>query len=128
MVNKLIIGFNKKLMALPIPLFLIQGLVKVLAKKESKPRLACMSEDHHRIRDFVVKKISQTGKSISPEHLSREFNIPIAGVTNILEELERELVFLFRNEKGEVTWAYPVTADKTPHKIIFNTGEEVNAA
>ncbi len=128
MINRVIIGLNKKMISIPIPLFLIQNLTKVLAKKETKPRLACMSEDHHLIRDFVVKEIVLKGEPISPEYLSQKLNLPINRITNILEELEREMVFLFRNEKGEVTWAYPVTADETPHKIIFDTGEKVNAA
>jgi hypothetical protein len=36
--------------------------------------------------------------------------------------------FLFRNDQGAVVWAYPVTADKTPHHMILSTGEQVYAA
>ena len=27
-----------------------------------------------------------------------------------------------------VTWAYPVTTDQTPHHVTFSSGEEVHAA
>jgi hypothetical protein len=45
-------------------------------------------------------------------------------VVTILDELEAHLTFVFRNEAGAVTWAYPVTVDETPHHATFSTGEE----
>lgn len=36
--------------------------------------------------------------------------------------------FLFRNSEGEVTWAYPVTVEKTPHSVTFGTGERIYTA
>jgi hypothetical protein len=45
-------------------------------------------------------------------------------VVSILGELEQHLKFVFRNERGEVTWAYPVTVDETPHRARFSTGED----
>jgi hypothetical protein len=38
------------------------------------------------------------------------------------------MTFLFRNEQGSVTWAYPVTVDQTPHRVTFSSGEQVYAA
>jgi hypothetical protein len=38
------------------------------------------------------------------------------------------MTFLYRNERGEVTWAYPVTVAQTPHRLTFGSGEQVNAA
>jgi hypothetical protein len=49
-------------------------------------------------------------------------------VNTILDDLEKKLTFLFRNEEGAVAWAYPVTVDKTPHHLTFSTGEQLYAA
>ena len=49
-------------------------------------------------------------------------------VTEILDGLEKHMTFLFRNDRGEVTWAYPVTVDETPHQVTFSTGEQLYAA
>ena len=46
----------------------------------------------------------------------------------ILDELEKNMTFLFRNPDGEVTWADPVTVDQTPHHVSFSSGEQVYAA
>jgi hypothetical protein len=49
-------------------------------------------------------------------------------VVHILNDLEKHMNFLFRNRQGEVTWAYPVTVEKTPHHLTFSTGEQIYAA
>ena len=54
--------------------------------------------------------------------------LPAARVAVILTELEEHKGFLFRNAEGAVNWAYPVTAEKTPHLLKLNTGEQVYAA
>jgi hypothetical protein len=46
----------------------------------------------------------------------------------ILANLETHLTFLYRNSDGEVTWAYPVTVEKTPHAITFHSGEQLYGA
>ena len=38
------------------------------------------------------------------------------------------MTFLFRDNHGRVVWAYPVTVEKTPHHVRFDTGEELYAA
>jgi hypothetical protein len=91
-------------------------------------RLEFMSESHHLVRNFVVKELPQTGKPLSPELISRRLNLPLERVNSILEDLEKNLTFLYRNDQGSVAWAYPVTADETPHGISFSTGERINAA
>lgn len=93
-----------------------------------KARLEFMSESHHLVRNFVVKELPQKGAPLSPEFISQRLDLPLAGVNSILEELEKNLTFLYRNKQGSVAWAYPVTADETPHKISFSTGERINAA
>ena len=97
-------------------------------KKDIEARIAFMTEDHHRVRNFVVMKIPDQGKPLSPEFINRQLNMPLAKVNSILGDLERNLTFLVRNEKGEVVWAYPVTVDQTPHQVTLNTGEQFYAA
>jgi hypothetical protein len=87
-----------------------------------------MSDDHHRIRDFVVLEIPRVGKPLTPEFIARELDLPVSQVIAISDDLEKHMTFLFRNEEGAVTWAYPVTTDETPHRISFSTGEQINAA
>jgi hypothetical protein len=60
--------------------------------------------------------------------ISAELNLSISKTIEILDELEKNLFFLVRNEQGDVTWAFPVTADKTRHRMTFSTGERINAA
>jgi hypothetical protein len=63
-----------------------------------------------------------------PEFISQKLKLPLARINAILEELERNLFFLVRNEQGAVSWAYPVTVDHTPHHLTFTTGEQLYAA
>lgn len=91
-------------------------------------QLDFMSEEHHRVRNLVVRELPPIGKPLSPEFIAQELNLPLTQVTDILDELEQHMTFLFRNEQGAVTWAYPVTVEHTPHHMILSTGEQVYAA
>jgi hypothetical protein len=99
-----------------------------LVQQHIKGRLGFMSEEHHLARNLVVRELPNVGEPLSPEFIAQELNLPVSRVNVILEELEKHLTFLFRNEQGAVTWAYPVTVDNTPHHITFNTGEQIYAA
>jgi len=46
----------------------------------------------------------------------------------ILDDLESKLFFLVRNGQDAVAWAYPVTAEPTPHRLNFSTGERLYGA
>ena len=102
----------------------IQGHVT----KEIKTALDFMSEDHHKVRNFVVEELPRLGKTLPAEIIAENVDLAVDDVNRILEELEKHLTFLFRNEQGAVVWAYPVTVDITPHRAIFSTGEKINAA
>lgn len=91
-------------------------------------RLDFMSENHHRVRYFVVRELPRIGKPLSPEFISRELKLPLAQTKAILDELEKHLVFLVRNAEGAVSWAFPVTVEPTPHHITFSSGEQLYAA
>ena len=98
------------------------------APKDCSQILSFMTEEHHLIRYFVVRELPHIGKPIPPELISDELKMPLSMTNNILDDLEENLFFLVRNEQGEVSWAFPVTVDKTPHQLTFSTGERLNAA
>lgn len=96
--------------------------------RHAKARLSFMSEEHHQVRYFVVRELPSRGEPIEPESISRALQLPLVRVESILDELERELFFLVRNERGAVWWAYPVTVEPTPHHLSFSTGERLYGA
>jgi predicted transcriptional regulator len=91
-------------------------------------RLSFMTEAHHVVRNFVVKELALRQQPIEVKLISEMLNLPLDQVKNILDELEQKLFFLVRNEQGGVTWAYPVTIETTPHRLNFDTGEQLYAA
>jgi hypothetical protein len=111
----------------PIPSKLWQSQVAKEARRASS-RLAFMSEDHHRVRDFAVLELPRVGHPLPPEHFARSLGLPLARVLSILGELEAGMTFLFRNQEGAVHWAYPVTVQRTAHHVTFDSGEQVYAA
>ena len=125
MKNNMLLGIKGHMILLP-PL-----LWKSMISRNAKgveASLKFMSEKHHLIRDFVVREIPFLGKPITPEYIAQQLNLPVNQVDEILEELEKRLTFLFRDEQGAVIWAYPVTVASTPHRVTFSTGEQVQAA
>lgn len=98
------------------------------APKDIAKTLSFMTKAHHLIRYFVVRELPRFGKPLSPELISKELDMSLAETTDILDELEKNLFFLVRNEQGDVIWAFPVTVDKTPHQMTFSSGERINAA
>ena len=123
--NTVLQGIGKIL--LPIPAFLWQRRVRH-GSQQTGAHLAFMSDDHHRVRDFVVLELPRLQQPISPARIAQALDLPLAQVQVILEDLERHLTFLFRDEAGDVAWAYPVTAVPTPHRVLFSSGEQIYAA
>ena len=93
-----------------------------------KERLAFMSEDHHRLRYFVVSELPRRASPLAPELLARELGLPLEKVGAILDELEKNLFFLTRDGQGAVNWAFPLTVERTPHQLSFSSGERLYAA
>ena len=96
--------------------------------QHSESRLGFMSEEHHLIRRFVVRELPSSGNPMQPEFIAQSLKLPIGRVNAIVEELERNLFFLARNSRGAVSWAYPVTVEKSPHELLFSTGERLYGA
>jgi hypothetical protein len=91
-------------------------------------RQAFMTPDHHRVRYYVVRALAAHARPLSVAALAAALALAPAAVETILADLERNLFFLVRNPAGEVSWAFPVTADPTPHRITFDNGEAIYAA
>ena len=98
------------------------------APEHIQTRLGFMSREHHQVRYFVVKELPNRGEPIDPEFISESLQLPLVRVNAILDELEQNLFFLVRNEQGAVSWAFPVTAEPTPHRLTFSTGEQLYGA
>lgn len=91
-------------------------------------RLQFMTPEHHRIRDTVVTELPREGSPLTPSWIAERTGLPADRVNEILAELEAHLFFLVRNDDGNVAWAYPVTSDPTPHRLRFESGENIFAA
>jgi hypothetical protein len=98
------------------------------APEHTETRLRFMTEAHHRVRYFVVRELPRLGAPIPPERIAQDLQLPPAQVGAILDDLERNLFFLVRNALGAVSWAFPVTIDETPHRLVFSTSERLYAA
>jgi hypothetical protein len=99
------------------------------ARQHSQIRLSFMTADHHRIRNFVVRELPcKLGNPLTADEVSQRLDLPIDRVVAMLEELQKNLFFLVLNNTGEVSWAFPVTSDWTPHRLSFSSGESIFAA
>ena len=125
MKNNLLLGIGRYLFPVPAAIWLRE--VEQSAKTATAG-LAFMSLDHHRVRNLVVRELPRFGKPIPPEWIARELDLSRVRVVALIDDLEKHLTFLFRNTQGEVVWAYPVTVEKTPHRVTFSTGEQAYAA
>jgi hypothetical protein len=119
--DRLLLGIGRAM--IPLPRALWQRAMASGARRAGS-RTGFMTDDHHRVRDFAVSALPGRGAPLAPEAIAEALELPVARVVSLLDDLERHLTFLFRNEDGAVTWAYPVTVDETPHHVSFSTGEE----
>ena len=123
--KSLLLGLGRFLLRIPRPIWQQEVARSVRASEKS---LAFMTADHHKVRDFVVREMPRIAKPISPERIAQDLNMELDQVIPILDVLEENLTFLYRNQAGAVIWAYPVTVEPTPHCITFNSGEQIYAA
>jgi hypothetical protein len=125
MEEKILLGRGPKILEIPQATWK-HHLTQI--PQHSQSRLSFMTSAHHQIRYFVVKELVNTQKPIEPWFISEKLNMPLELVQSILEELERKLFFLVRNDQGAVAWAFPVTVETTPHKIDFSSSEHLYGA
>ncbi len=123
--KSLLLGFWKHLVRIPRPIW--QRIVARNAQ-ENRTRLKMMTPEHLKVRDFAVVELPKKGAPLAPDYIARCLGLSVSRTREILGDLEKGMTFLFRNEQGEVAWAYPVTVERTPHRITFDTGEQIYAA
>ena len=91
-------------------------------------RLEFMSDDHHLVRNFVVRELPRLGRPIPVTDISHALRLSRERTKRIVNDLEKHLFFLVRGDGEEVSWAFPVTAEETGHHLIFSSGERLDAA
>ena len=123
--NKLMVGIWRYIIG--VPPFLWENRIEKAAQRV-KRATAFMSPEHRLVHHFVVREMPRLGRPIPEELVAGDLGLASGRGAEILQDLERRLTFLWRNSDGEVTWAYPVTVEKTPHAITFPTGERLYAA
>jgi hypothetical protein len=96
------------------------------ARDATAHRFAFMSADHREVRYAAVRMLPRNGgRPLSVTQLSRGTNLPEPRVDEVLTDLQRHLFFLVRDTRGDVSWAFPVTTDPTPHRLTFDSGERL---
>jgi hypothetical protein len=125
MKNHLMLGLWRYI--INVPPFLWQKQI-AKGKRKFEKEHGSLSEEYRQIHHFVVRKLPFDSKPLTPELISDELGFSVDRVKNALDYLEKRMTFLYRNSNGDVVWAYPVTVDRTPHRITFNTGERLYAA
>jgi len=125
MANTLMSGFWRYMLA--VPPFLWEKQIHK-ARLRITDNLSFMTAAHRRVHHFVVRDLPRKGRPLSPAFIAGELDMTTPQVTAILEALETHMTFLFRDETGAVTWAYPVTVTPTPHRVTFSSDEQLYAA
>jgi hypothetical protein len=123
--SKVLLGFRRHIV--PIPWFVFARVLPRDVRK-AKRALGGLDEQHRHVHHFVVRELPRLAAPMSPEYIADELELEEPRVIEILDELERRLIFIFRPGGREVVWAYPVTAEPTPHRLAFSSGERLWAA
>jgi hypothetical protein len=123
--SQLLLGVGREIQSVPDDDF-VNGIKALPAQMAS--RLAFMSRDHHAVRDFVVRELPRQDRPLSPIQIAQVTGLSPRNVSAILSELQRNLFFLVLDSEGSVSWAFPVTISKTPHRLTFSTGEKIFGA
>ena len=124
MFERVLLGVGKRMV--PVPEFVFRPMVKRDAGKLARRRP--LEPDERRAQHFAVREIPRRREAIAPEVFAAELDLSPDQVSVILDELERRMTFLCRRGGEDVVWAYPVTAEETPHQIRMDGGEAFSAA
>ena len=124
MFERILLGVGQRMV--PVPEWLFRPMVMRDAKKLA--RRPNLRPDQRRVQHFAVREIPRRREAIAPEVFARELELPLDKVKQILDELELGMTFLCRRGGEDVNWAYPVTADETPHQVRIDGGAAFSAA
>jgi hypothetical protein len=125
MKNTALLGIGRFM--IPVPRVIWHRVLSREARRALKAASA-LPEEYHRVRDFVVREMPRAGEPLTPELIASHLNLSPDRLATILDELEQRKIYLFRNPQGAVSWAYPASAEPTPHAATFTTGERGYAA
>jgi hypothetical protein len=125
MSNKLMLGLWRYV--LHVPPFVWQKQIEK-GKRRFEKEYGKMPEDFRNVHHFVVRELPRIGKPLTEGLIAEKLGLAIDRVRSALDYLEKRMTYLYRNKEGKVIWAYPVTVEKTPHRLAFDTGEELYAA
>jgi hypothetical protein len=93
-----------------------------------KRSLAFMTAEHHRVRDAVVAELARSRAPVAPESIAAATGVDLVRTMEILDLLEGKPMFLVRDDRGRIEWAYPITAAETPHRVSVDSEEPLYAA
>ncbi|MCP4899449.1 MAG: hypothetical protein GY906_20990 [bacterium] len=124
MFERILLGVGRRMV--PVPEWLFQKLVQRDAGKLAKR--PALEPDERRMQHFAVREIPNRREPIAPQVFADELDLPIDEVNYMLDELEHRMTFLCRRGGEDVVWAYPVTAEQTPHQVSMEGGEPFSAA
>ncbi len=123
--NSILLGLGRVM--LPVPALIWTRLVGQSARQVAG-NLDFMTDDHLRVRDYVVREMPGSPGPLAPETIAAALVLARDRVIVLLDQLEARLTFLFRGDGTNVSWAYPMTVDSTPYRVTFNDGVQVQAA
>ena len=124
MFESVLLGVGQRMV--PVPEWVFRAMARRDAKKLA--RRPTLEPDERRVQHFAVREIPRRREAIAPEVFAAELDLPLDGVSAILDELERRMMFLCRRGGTDVVWAYPVTAEETPHQVRIDGGAAFSAA
>ena len=124
MAGKILLGVGRRMV--PVPGWLFGAMARRDEKRIAKRRP--LTPDQRRVQHFAVREIARRREPIAPQVIAAELDLPLDRVTEILDELERRMTFLYRAGGDDVVWAYPVTAEETPHQVRIDGGAALSAA
>lgn len=124
MSKRILLGVGRRMV--PVPEWMFRKMVRHDVKRIA--RRQPLAPDHRRVQHFAVREIARRREPIAPRVIAAELDLSPGRVTEILGELERRMTFLYRAGGENVVWAYPVTAEQTPHQVRIDGGAAFSAA
>jgi len=124
MFKRILLGAGRRMV--PVPEWLFRPMVGRDAKRLA--RRPALEPNQRRVQHFAVREIPRRREPIAPEVFAALLELSVEEVRQILDELERRMTFLCRRGGENVVWAYPVTAEETPHQVRMDGGEAFSAA
>jgi hypothetical protein len=86
-----------------------------------------MTDDHRRIHNFMVCQLTESGAPFTVEFMADRLRLPVDRVKAVLDDFEQRVGLPIRNREGIITRAYPVTLEKSVHRMAISIGKELYA-